>query len=519
MRTSPMLLAALAATLTATLAAGAAHARPRQLTASSGDTYVARRAPNGRGPLALVSDGDLTPGAPGNADGSRETFTLDVRTGALRQLSASDRSTTPARVGAAGDVVLVGTGDLTPGAPGNADRSVETWFFDAAEGRLEQATATASDTFFQAYFDGGRRAFFVSKGDLTPGAPGNADGRNEVFTLARDTGEFRQLTNTPQESLVRALDPLGRFALVQSRGDLTPGAPGNADASCELYLLDLATLALHQVTASTGDSVFADWSADGRHVAFTSTGDLTGDNADGSREVFVLELPGEELRQLTASAADSDFASFGPRAHLVGIHARGDLVAGGDGDGSQEVFLADLRDGSLAQLTRSAGDSTLVGIAPRRRFAAIVSRGDLAPGAPGNADGSEELYLVRLRGRERRVVQATDGDAAVLFAGFDRAGRYAALSTRGDPVPSLNADGSSEAFAVRVRSRPRVLQLTESDADTFAGPFLRSGRRLLLESRADLARTGPGNADGSLEVFVAPVRRVRRPKVLDLFTR
>ncbi len=490
-----------------------ADAGPEQITASNGDSFVARLAPGRNGLGAIVSDGDLTPGAPGNLDGSRETWFVDFDSGKLIQVSASDRNAVAVRVTVDGDVVVASTGDLTPGDPGNADRSFETWFWTRATKSLRQMTATANDTFFQAYYRNGRRAFFVSKGDLTPGAPGNSDRSNEVYTLGLASEDFAQLTATPQESLTRAIDPRGRFALVQSRGDLTPGAPGNADGSWELFLLDLGSLDLEQMTASSGDSLYAGWGANGRHLAFTSTGDLVpgasapGGNADGSREVFVLDVNKGGIRQITASAGDSDFAGFGPRPHRIGVHSRADLVPGGDGDGSQELFVHNLRSGRLQQLTRSRADSWLAGFAPRGRWAAVISTGDLTPGAPGNADGSEELYLLKVGVKKRVTVQATDGDADVEFAGFDRRARFAGVTSRGDLVPGGNTDGSSEAYVIRVRRRTKVVQLTASAMDSEIGGFLPGGRRVVLHSRADLDPTGPGNADGSFEVFVTNLPR------------
>lgn len=498
----------LGAGLVAGLAAVALAGPPEQITSSLGDSALTRLARGRKGFGAIVSAGDLTPGVPGNADGSREVWFVDLDTGRLAQVSASDRDASAPRVTRDGDLVIASTGDLTPGAPGNTDRSWESWFWDRTTGRLQQMTATAEDTFFQAYYRRGRRAFFVSKGDLTPGAPGNSERRNDVYTFQLASEEFRQLTATPEESLTRALDPRERFALVQSRGDLTPGAPGNADGSWELFLLDLRTLALEQVTASAGDSVYEGWSDDGRFLAFTSTGDLVdGGNADGSREVYVLEVKRRAIRQITASAGDSDFAAFGPRPHRIAVHSRAALLPGGDGDGSQEVFVRNLRNDRLQQVTRSPADSRFQGFAPRGRWCAVVSTGDLAPGAPGNADGSEELYLVKVGVNARTTVQATDGDADVAFAGFDPSARWAGVSSRGDLVAGGNLDGSREAFIVRVRRRADIVQLTDSAHDSAVAAFLPDARRVVLHSRADLAPGAPGNPDGSQEVFVARLPR------------
>ena len=486
-------------------AAVAARAEPpEQVTASAGDSTLERFGPDRL--AAVGSRGDLTPGAPGNGDGSKEIYLLHVDTLALRQVTSSSGDSAAVRVTGGEDVAISSRADLTPGAPGNADASFESWLWDGATSSLVQATASDEDSFFQTFWDEERRAFYVSKGDLPPGMPGNADGSNEVFVYDVEAREMAQLTNSSSESLVRSIVTERRIAIVQSSADLTPAAPGNADGSREIFFVDLDSFALTQVTASSGDTTYAGRSGDGRWLAFESDGDLTPGqpgNADGSQEVVVYDLDTDSLRQVTSSPGDSAFAAFVPRRHRVVAHSREELAPGkpGNGDGSQEVFVADIASRRVVQHTDSTGDSSFAQFAtPRSRRAAIVSGGDLTPGQPGNLDASQEVYLKRLDRRRSRTVQVTAAGRDVTFIEFEVNGRWVLMESDAD-LTGANPDNSREVFVARVRGRPRVMQVTDSVADSVAVGFTFDRRTLLVESRGDLAPGVPGNADGSLEVF------------------
>jgi hypothetical protein len=316
-----------------------------------------------------------------------------------------------------------------------------------------------------------------------------------------------QITNSPEESLVRGIDPGERFAVIQSRGDLTPGAPGNADGTWEVFLLDLGTLSVTQLTGSAGDSTFLSVSRDGRWIALETTGEPAGvTNPDGSSEVLMHEYATGNRVALTDSAGDSFFGGFDVKTRRAAIVSNGDLTPGapGNADGSFEVFVRDLRKGVTTQITGSPTDSFFGGFEPRKgKWAAVLSQGDLTPGAPGNPDGSEELYFVKLRKKPGRFLlrQVTDGTDPVGFGGWAPRGRWAAVDTTSDLKPGKNLDGSREVFRVKAKKRPRVKQLTRSTADSFVGGFAQDRRTLFVESYGDLDPKGPGNADGSREVY------------------
>jgi len=486
------------------------QAAPVQVTDSDGDSEIQRFGPKSVPFGAILSTGDLTPGAPGNTDDSQEVFLINWDRNNLRQVTSSPGKSSSANISTRELMVMASREDLTPGAPGNTDRSFESYLYNKPKDTLTQMTNSPEDTFFQAFFSNGKGALFVSKGDLTPSAPGNTDRTNEVFAHDFDTGQWRQLTSSPQESLVRGLSPDSKFAVIQSNGDLTPGAPGNPDLDNELFIVDLKDGSLVQLTDSPGDSRLGSVSRDGRFIAINSTGDLTPGapgNTDGGWEAFLYDVKKDEMIQVTDGDGDSWFVGFDPRGKRMVLQSDDSLDPGGPGnaDGSVEMFAYHMKKQVTTQLTASSDDSWFVGYEPRKgKWMAIESSGDLAPGQPGNTDGSQEIFFAKLKNKPKKnkFVQATDGDEDVWFGAWSPRGRYGAVETEADLVAGGNLDESSEVYVTRAQGKPfPVVQVTASTFDSFVGDFSPDRKTLYIESFGDLDPLGPGNGDHSREIF------------------
>ena len=81
-----------------------------------------------------------------------------------------------------------------------------------------------------------------------------------------------------------------RIAFYSDR-DLTPGSPGNADGNWEIFLWTQGS-GITQITSSTAGFNFnPSINADGTRIAFRSSSDLTGGNADGNWEIFLAGSP------------------------------------------------------------------------------------------------------------------------------------------------------------------------------------------------------------------------------------
>jgi hypothetical protein len=278
------------------------HAQPfifTQLTNTTGGSNV-RAATNAAGTrIAFDSTSDLTPGAPGNADGNREIFLVDTTTATFTQLTNTtgigidDGNFSPAINAAGTRIAFQSTRDLTPGAPGNADGNQEIFLFDTTTATFTQLTNTTGGANSGAAINSnGTRIAFESNRNLTPGAPGNADGNFEIFLFDTTTATFTQLTNTTGgDNFSAAINAVGTRIAFDSDRNLTPGAPGNADGNTEIFLFDTTTATFTQLTNTTGgNNIFAAIDAAGTRIAFQSNRDLTPGapgNADGNTEIFL----------------------------------------------------------------------------------------------------------------------------------------------------------------------------------------------------------------------------------------
>jgi hypothetical protein len=104
---------------------------------------------------------------------------------------------------------------------------------------------------------------------------------------AQEDCTITQVTDTVGgESEVWFLNSGGTLGGFDSDSDVNGGNP---DGSFEAYLIDTGTFVITQLTDSVGlDSFPFDISAGDTLVALSSQADLTGDNPDGNREIFLF---------------------------------------------------------------------------------------------------------------------------------------------------------------------------------------------------------------------------------------
>ena len=275
-----------------------------------------------------------------------------------------------------------------------------------------------------------------------------------------------------------------------SRGALRPAAPGNPAAKNQVFSYDLASDSLVQLTSGDNESLIRAICAEDDCGVIQSSADLVpGGNTDGSREIFLLDLtPSGETRgftQLTSSTADTFFRGQAPGGRYLAFESRGDHVPGspGNADGSQEIFVYDRKLGVLTQATSSSADSFFAGFPHARHLMLIESRGDLTPGGTGggNADGSREVYVRDLRAGTTTQITATNADSTVTDAGRLR-GRFAVIETTGDLRPDVagGGTGSTDYYLLSVRGLRRrvgpLFPLVRGIADLRFAGLDQSGR-------------------------------------------
>lgn len=286
-------------------------------------------------------------------------------------------------------------------------------------------------------------------------------------------------------------------------------------------------LVLRQMTDSGpactgGGSYYPSVDAQAELVAFTSFCDLArGQNTDGNSELFIKNVGGGGLKQLTHTTGDVGVyePSLSPGGGLVAFASALDLVPGQNTDGNNEIFVIHADGTGLAQLTHTTGGRTQYGFAgnthpvfdPLGQHIVFSSDRDLVAG--GNTDGNNDLFMMNVDGSGVSQLTFTIGGWGVDMGGLDQADQRVVFDSDRDLV-GQNPDLGYEIFAMNVNGSGLV-QLTNSDSsggqsgNTFPR-WTPDGQSIFFASDQELVGSNPGminqayhmNGDGSAIVQV-----------------
>lgn len=135
-------------------------------------------------------------------------------------------------------------------------------------------------------------------------------------------------------------------------------------------------------------------SADGRRIAYSSNANPVGSNADGNDEIFLYDVPSATTIQLTSTAAGSNHnASISGDGTRIAFSSTADIT-GGNADHNTEIFVYDLLSDAFSQITDSTvGFNDTPSISADGLTLAFISSSHLI----GNDTGSNpEIYFETL---------------------------------------------------------------------------------------------------------------------------
>jgi Tol biopolymer transport system component len=290
----------------------------------------------------------------------------------------------------------------------------------------------------------GTRIVFDAAADLTGDNP---DGSFEIFlhdTTDGPGGETTQLTDTTGTSSESpSISGDGTRIAFASGADLTGD---NADGSFEIFLIDTAAGPGGATTQLTDDasgfSTEPAVSGDGTHVAFRSTADLTGDNPDHNFEIFLHDTTTGTTTQLTDTTVGSSVnASITGDGTYVAFASNADHTGDND-DGNNEIFQHDTTAGTTTQLTdTTSGNSIETSISADGTRITFSSSSDHTG---DNPDGNPEIYLHDTI--DGTTTQLTDATAGVSFAPTLAADGTRIVFTSDTDHTGDNPDGNEEIF-------------------------------------------------------------------------
>jgi Tol biopolymer transport system component len=351
--------------------------------------------------------------------------------------------------------------------------------------QLTESVAGGSPNFGPQIAAGGGILAFSSDRDLT-GA--NSDANSEIFHWVDGTGLTQLTESTGCFSSDVGISDDGKRVVFNSTCDLVGQ---NADGSREVFLWTQGT-ALVQLTATSGGAgtYSPAISGDGHRVAFSSDADLTG-NGSGPQAAVFLWVEGAGLSRLTNGAGETFDTEVDRDGRKVAFASDGDFV-GQNSDRSVEVFVWSEGAG-LKQLTKAAGGgSSRPSMSDDGSRIAFESDRNLTG---ENAALTEQIFLAQPSG----LSQITHGPSTFTrMASLDGPGTAMAFSSDGNPL-GTNASGIEQIF--RWTPSGPLVQVTRSSGGSTRRPSIgNGGGRIAFDSNADLAGH---NADHNTEIFLA----------------
>jgi hypothetical protein len=375
---------------------------------------------------------------------------------------------------------------------------------------------------------------FVSDGDVL--GPGTSPGHREVYLYYRDSDTIRRLTTTTGgESLqaVRETDEIHskrpKYVVFSATGDLDPSV-GNAEGNAEIFLAITDTGEIRQVTNTpAGVSNTEPYSSDhGQCIVWRSNGELDGNdgsdsqtpspgysNADGSDEIFMLRFLDETLDGALVTQVSNGPAGTVSSNPVIGGYwftrqcrstsYQSDHDQLGNGSTGIHVYNYTKLSGETEQLSNIGGFGVSVNPAitgasnfARGPFVVFESDADIF----GNGSSGFELFRHRLFSTERkqytyqtvgesRNAAVSDGGGFITFESTSEL-LDARRRAKSGGVPPFNADGNSEIFLTK--GRKRVWQITRSTGCENSQPSIQeNGDTIAFVSTCDLvAGQNPG---------------------------
>ena len=270
---------------------------------------------------------------------------------------------------------------------------------------------------------------------------------------------------TPATNSHLRIDRTGSLIAFVSTADFT-GA--NADLGSEVFVYETSSQTYRQLTQVDSPLAYLhlqdlDLSDTGEWIAFSSVADLTGDNPDWNAEVYRLAVNGGELLQVTdTTGCTNTMPSVNSNGDEIAFQTDCvDLVSGFNPDGNREVVYWDDGSWGTVETTGCTSRDPTIFQANNARFVALVSDCDYTG---QNSDGNVEIF--RYDGQVGSMQQLTLSSAAQGELNdspsmSDTAnGRYVSFVSNSD-YSGNNPDGSYEIFRLDQNSSS-FLQVTDT---------------------------------------------------------
>jgi metal-dependent hydrolase (beta-lactamase superfamily II) len=223
-------------------------------------------------------------------------------------------------------------------------------------------------------------------------AQGQCDGKiafntygDSLYVMEADGSNLELLITN---GLCSAFSPDGTRIAFQ-RG----GHGGNND----IFVMDINSSAVHNLTPLPSCERHAAWSPDGSQIAFQS-------DRDGNPELYIMNADGSDWRRLTNNPAEDVGPSWSPDGRRIAFYTIR--------DGNWEIYIADLDNGATSRLTNTPEKELAPAWSPDgTRIAFCSGRMNIFEGNIHviNADGTNERALTDVQGMQEHPAWSPDG--------------------------------------------------------------------------------------------------------------
>lgn len=302
--------------------------------------------------ISFNSNHDL---AGNNADFSEELFIYDISASNFIQITDSLASENR-QAEISSDGTRIAFKSTTNPVGSNTEANSEIFLYDIATTSFTQVTDTPSGLTFIVTPEINSDGKYIAFADLIDPTLGNADGNPEVFLYDVVQDLFTQITDTAFDNNFSLPDISDNGSLIafSNRQNLTGG---NSNGGVEEFLFNTSTNTITQLTDTIGKISGAPvMSGDGNRIAFMSNADFANNNADSSFELFVMDIATNTFFQLTDEPTFFNFpgkVDLNSDGSLIVVDLTLDLT-GDNPDGSREIFLYNTNDNTWTQITDTA---------------------------------------------------------------------------------------------------------------------------------------------------------------------
>ncbi|NIS10044.1 MAG: IPTL-CTERM sorting domain-containing protein [Candidatus Dadabacteria bacterium] len=289
----------------------------------------------------------------GNGDGNREIVMFDTNTDMFTQITNTTENTFPNKVyinSTGTHVVFDMNADI---AGGNADLNGEVYLYNIAGNSITQITSTTGNNNAGAEVSSdGNLVFFHSSQNLDTN---NADGSFEIFRYNVGTMTFSQLTDGANGSDSPSINSDNTLIAFQSTA-LFDGATN--DSRRKIFLLDTDGSSISLITdTNDGANEEPSINSNGTRIAFQHESNINGKNPDGNFEISLFDTDTDAFTHITNGTGEDSFEpSIDNSGNFVAFYSRLNIT-GNNADGNRELHLFNAEEDSIIQITDTNGGS------------------------------------------------------------------------------------------------------------------------------------------------------------------